>query len=83
MALAHIIPSPKQTLVARDAVWGTTLTLLAASQPADLALPVLAAIFKRTWIPAGLPTRDEISEAIFKVDPGAKARVLAGALKNF
>jgi hypothetical protein len=82
-ALTRIGPTAKKDLVARDAVWGTTLALLAASRPADLAVPVLAAICKRTWIPGGLQTRDEISAAIYKVDSSARARVLAGALKNF
>ena len=81
-ALTHILPRARETLAARDAVWATSLAMLAASKPGDLSVPLLAEIFQRTWIPGGLQTHGVISEAIYKIDPSARARVRAGALKG-
>jgi HEAT repeat protein len=75
LALAKIDSSAaREALAARDAAWGATLAILAARPPAGLAVPPLVEVFRRSWIPAGLQTREEIREAIAKIDPGAKAR---------
>jgi HEAT repeat protein len=78
LALANLGPKATQALAARDAVWATSLTLLAAPPLGPLATPPLAETLRRTWIPRGVRNRDALREAILQIDPTARARV--GAL---
>ena len=70
----QIGPMAKKQLAARDAAWVGSLVFLAIRYPADLAVPPAVEIFRRTWVPIGLQSRNDIRAAIAKIDPGARAR---------
>ena len=74
LALTQIGPMAKKQLAARDAAWVGSLVFLATRYPADLAVPPAVEIFRRTWVPIGLQSRNDIRAAIAKIDPGARAR---------
>ena len=74
LALTQIGPMAKKQLAARDAAWVGSLVFLATWYPADLAVPPAVEIFRRTWVPIGLQSRNDIRAAIAKIDPGARAR---------
>jgi HEAT repeat protein len=74
-ALARMGPVGKQAITARNAVWGASLTLLAARSPNNIAIPGLVQIEKRTWIPLTEGhSAMEIHEAVEEMDPGAARR---------
>ncbi len=75
VALASMGPSAKETLAARDAAWWTSITLLAACPPANIASFPLIQRMKRTWIPSEAQTREALREAILRIDPDAEARI--------
>ncbi len=75
LALAHIDGSAKEALAARDAIRATSITLLAAGPTAQLAVPSLVQIFRRTWIPRDLPSRSGIRQAIERIDPSPRRRL--------
>ena len=75
VALAYMGPSAKETLAARDAAWWTSITLLAACPPANIASFPLIQRMKRTWIPSEAQTREALREAILRIDPDAEARI--------
>jgi HEAT repeat protein len=77
LALSLVGPMARKQLAARDATWAASLVLLAATYPAHLAAPPVLEVFRRTWIPADLPSREKIRAAIAKIDPGARARTKA------
>jgi HEAT repeat protein len=74
MALARIGAAGKQAVKVRDAVWGTSITLLAASCPSNIAIPELIRMERTTWIPQDLQSFVRIRIAVEKIDPGAARR---------
>jgi hypothetical protein len=79
VALVNIGPQAQHALITRDAVWGTSIALLAAAPPANLATLSLVETLTRTWVPRDAHTRKDVREAILQFDPTAAERV--GALR--
>jgi HEAT repeat protein len=74
LALAQMGPPAKEALAARDAVWWTSITLLAARPPSNLTAPPLIERMRRTWIPSEAQTHEAVREAVLRIDPNAAAR---------
>jgi HEAT repeat protein len=75
IALANIGPSAQQALAARDGVWESSITLLAARPPANLATLPLIEIMARTWVPRNEQDRIKVRDALLRVDPTASERL--------
>jgi HEAT repeat protein len=71
LALANMGPAAQQALLTRDAVWATSLTLLAPSPPGNVLVGPLAEIEKRTWVPGDRKTTIEVLRALYLMDPDA------------
>jgi HEAT repeat protein len=77
LALGQMGPPAKEALAAREAVWGTSVALLAARTPASLAVFPLINRMRRTWIPPDAQTPEAVRAAVLRIDPDAAARVRA------
>jgi HEAT repeat protein len=68
-ALANMGPSVRESLAVRDAVSGTSITLLAAGSAGNLATLPLVQIAVRTWIPREEQSLETVRAAVLRVDP--------------
>jgi len=73
-ALANMGPEANKAVLTRDAVWGTSITLLAAHSPVSIATAPLVVYEKRTWVPHDQKINIEVRKAIVKMDPAADIR---------
>jgi len=71
LALAIMGPDAQKAVITRDAVWATSLILLATSPPSNVTVASLAEIEKRSWIPLNGRTTIEVLRALYRVDPDA------------
>jgi HEAT repeat protein len=74
LALANMGPEAKKAVMTRDAVWATSIALLAAKSPSNMAAAPLVEMQLRTWIPYEGKSTLEVRIAMSKVDPVANAR---------
>jgi HEAT repeat protein len=69
LALARIGPAAKRALAIRDALWGSSITLLATGRLGYLAGPALVEVSRKCWVPTDMHSRPAIRDAIGKIDP--------------
>jgi HEAT repeat protein len=75
MAVANMGPPVKEMLAVRDAVFGASITLLAAQPLDNLATAPLLQVAVRTWVPQDEHTVNTAREAVLRVDPDISPRI--------